>query len=110
MLPKIETLLSVEIIRDGGSFAIDFDSGGSHWSLFIGIMRDQASETKGYKEPQLINRSLDITHDATWKHAEFYIKNAQKEDHSEVESRALEMISRIVEAEGNYLRPNPFSE
>ena len=109
MLPKIDALLSVEIIRDGGSLAIDFNSDGDHWSLLFGICYDRSYNTTGYKSPKLINMSIDVEHEITWEHARYYIDVTQRLKLEELEQSLIDICDKVVTHEGEYMRPSPWS-
>ena len=74
MLPPIAVVDSVEMIRDGGSFAAIFHGSDSceYWLFFKILTRelnDQTIERLGYATPKIVNRHTNIEVPITWAHA-----------------------------------------
>jgi len=74
MIPSIGSLLSVEMIRDGGSLAAVFQGkdASNYWLFFPLRQKKLASgqiERLGYNTPQIVDRLTGTSIDISWVHA-----------------------------------------
>ena len=74
MLPSIGLVLSVEMIRDGGSLAAVFQgsNGSKYWLFFELHSRELPSgqlERLGYKDPVVIERQVGLSMSVSWEQA-----------------------------------------
>ena len=74
MLPSIGLVLSVEMIRDGGSLAAVFrgSNGSEYWLFFEHDSRALPSggvERLGYKAPVVIERQMGLPVSVSWQQA-----------------------------------------
>ena len=78
MLPPVAQLLSVEMIRDGGSLAAAWTGGdGVEYWLFFPVTietidRDQG-RISGWSAPVIIDRQFGISQALSWAHARIFI-------------------------------------
>jgi hypothetical protein len=74
MLPSIGLVLSVEMLRDGGSLAAIFQgsNGAEYWLLFELQTRELPSghlERTGYKDPVVVERQVGLPIGVSWQQA-----------------------------------------
>jgi len=78
MLPSVAQVLSVEIIRDGGSLAVIWrgGDGAEYWLLYpVKVEPVDADHNRiaDWDGPQLRARSTGIVHELSWQHAPILI-------------------------------------
>ena len=84
MIPHFDPPLSAEMIRDGGSLAMSFDSSGQEFWLFFPLLTDHTGMRTGYDSPIVINRTLDTQATITWEDAASWLRHGleqMEEDH-----------------------------
>lgn len=66
MIPLFDHSLSAEMIRDGGSLAMCFESEGQSFWLFFPLVMDEHHTRVCYKDPVVINRTLGTEESILW--------------------------------------------
>jgi len=101
MIPPIDSVISVEIIRDGGSLAACFLSpqGYEYW-LFFSYIKDENSQAYlkiiGYCNPMIFDRFLGLGHEITWAHAIIYINQIRPLIRHERHLKMLEFMHDVA--------------
>jgi hypothetical protein len=78
MLPSIGLVLSVEMIRDGGSLVAMFQgsNGAEYWLFFELDARELPTgqlERVAYKEPVVVERQVGLPVAVSWEHAKIML-------------------------------------
>jgi hypothetical protein len=119
MIPPVTAVLNIEMIRDGGSLALQFESESfSRYILFTKIIVAPGPKRCGYSEPVLIDcdpakRPPDTDNriyselsgpadPVSWKEARAIIAAASRlvNGLSKWESRWLEMLKHVANTDG----------
>src|SRR6186713_1887421 len=78
MLPPVTHVLSVEMIRDGGSLAAVWSGGdGAEYWLFYPVKVESVDADRnriaGWNGPQIHVRGTGVVHELSWQHAKVLI-------------------------------------
>jgi hypothetical protein len=78
MIPSINVVLSVEMIRDGGSLAATFlGSDGCEYWVFLPVRINKLAsgewQRTGYEEPVILDRLTQRNIPITWQHAQIFL-------------------------------------
>jgi hypothetical protein len=105
MLPAIGLVLSVEMIRDGGSLAAIFQGKDSceYW-LFLPLRRNKvgpaAADGPGYEPPIIIDRLGQREIPVSWQQAETLLFQIRPMLAREQDRRWFEVMSAVVRNRG----------
>ncbi|NOT89759.1 MAG: hypothetical protein HOP03_16505 [Lysobacter sp.] len=105
MIPAISHVLSVEMIRDGGSLAADFRGadGCEYWLFFPIDLTSHATglpEECGYLAPTVLDRLCGREFAITWKHALVFLDQIEAFPLCETSQRWLSTMREVAIAEG----------
>lgn len=116
MLPSISALVTVEMVRDGGSFAATFSGmNGSKYGLRMQVISDRGPSgeliRRGYERPVVFER-IEV-HDQqrwaweainevelSWQHAVALLHQLRTHVRSEPDARSLAAMIECAEGEG----------
>jgi hypothetical protein len=104
-LPNIDLVLSVEMIRDGGSLAAIFQgSNGSKYWLFFEIKTHQLTsgevERLGYKAPVIVERQVGVQMGTSWQHAQILLNQLRPLVRDEASLKWLDIMEATAVAHG----------
>ncbi len=105
MLPSISLVLSVEMIRDGGSLAAVFQgaNGSEYWLFFELTTRELQSgalERLGYKDPVVVERLSGISVGISWSQAEIMLHQMRPLIRDSFSLKWLEIMEAAAAAQG----------
>ena len=105
MLPSIALVVSVEMIRDGGSLAASFQgiNGSEYWLLFKLRSRDLPSgevERVEYEKPVVTERRMGTGIEISWEHAKILLNQMRPLLREETDLRWLEAMCASAESNG----------
>jgi hypothetical protein len=105
MLPSIALLLSVEMIRDGGSLAAIFQgsNGSQYWLFFKVNQRPLPSgeiERTGYLKPVVIDRLTRTGIEISWQHANILLNQMRPLVREDRDREWLEIMAATVSGQG----------
>jgi len=105
MLPSIGMLLSVEMIRDGGSLAATFQgSDGCEYWLFVQVRLNKLSsgehERVGYEGPVVLDRLAGRQISVTWQQARVLLAQMRPLLQDDRDRKWFEIIREALLAEG----------
>ena len=105
MLPSIGLVLSVEMIRDGGSLAAVFQgsNGSEYWLSFEVRTRELPSgeiERLGYKDPVVVERKIGLSLGTSWQHALIMLHQMRPLVRDESSLKWLQVMEATAEAHG----------
>jgi hypothetical protein len=105
MLPSIGIVLSVEMIRDGGSLAAIFQEidGNQYW-LFLKVRINElpagVRERVGYEMPVVVDRLTGIEIPVTWKQAQVILSQIGHLLHHDRDRKWFGIMQETVLSEG----------
>ena len=105
MLPSIAIVLSVEMVRDGGSLAAVFQgSNGSEYWLFFEIdyqvLPSRGWERLGYKDPVVFERQTGIKTALSWQHAKIFLNQMSPLLRADRDAKWLKLMQETAETQG----------
>ena len=105
MLPPIAIVVSVEMIRDGGSLAASFcGPHGDRWWLLLKIrMADLPTGERGrvgYSEPVALDRLTGVEHALSWTQAGILLRQMKPMLSSDDARFWFAVMERVVSTEG----------
>src|SRR5262245_21700002 len=105
MLPSIGLVMSVEMIRDGGSLAAVFQgSNGSEYWLFFPLrhrtLPSGVFERLGYAEPVVIERQTNTEIKISWQRAIVFIQQIRPLIRESGHEKWLEVMEEVAKAKG----------
>ena len=105
MLASIALVLSVEMIRDGGSLAAVFQGAdGAVYSLFLPLrhrtLPSGVFERLGYDKPLVVEQNAGIEMEISWSRAAVLINQIRPLIRTSEDHRWLNAIDLVVESEG----------
>ncbi|WP_395732549.1 hypothetical protein [Prosthecobacter sp.] len=109
MIPAIGLVLSVEMIRDGGSLAATFQGTDNceYW-LFLPLRRNKTGPDAllgpGYEEPLILDRLIPREIPITWQQAEILLSQMKPLLEHERDLKWFAFMSEVVRLRGAYPR------
>ena len=105
MLPSISLVLSVEMVRDGGSLAAVFQgSNGAVYWLFFPLRHQRLAsgifERLGYENPQVVERLTGVAVEISWQHAIVLLNQIRPLVPEHYDLQWLEAMSVTASTEG----------
>jgi len=101
MIPQIGQLLSIEMIRDGGSLAMSFITKGTEFWLFFGVrFNNDNSERLGYCEPVIVNRLIGTQTQVSWASALSLLTSAHQFVENVEDKNWLIVMESVAKSEG----------
>src|SRR6185295_1642859 len=105
MLPPIGLVLSVEMIRDGGSLAAVFQgaNGAEYWLFFEHDSRELPSgglERLGYKGPVVIERQVGLPISVSWAQATVMLHQIRPLAPNPSSLKWLDVMDGVAESQG----------
>jgi len=105
MLPSIGLVLSVEMIRDGGSLAAVFQgsNGAKYWLFFELETRELPTgqlERLGYKDPVVVERQVGLPLSISWEHAKIMLHQMRPLAPDAASLKWLDVMEATAEAHG----------
>jgi len=105
MIPPATLLLSAEMLRDGGSFAAEFQcADSSRYVLLFRVQLSQnawrAMERTGYLPPVLVDRVPETETALSWDHAHAQVAGLQLLARRDTDADALKLMMEIAESLG----------
>lgn len=109
MLPSVGLVLSVEMIRDGGSLAATFQgTDGCEYLLFLPIRRNKKGPGvafgPGYDEPLIIDQLVQREIPINWHQAEMLLSQIRPLLERESDQKWFAFMSEVVRLRGTYPR------
>lgn len=106
MLPSVVLVLSVEMIRDGGSLAATFQgSNGSEYWLFFEIrfheLPSGERERLGHNDPVVFVRQVGVPSGISWRHAENLLHQLRPLVRDDSSLKWLEVMEATAAANGH---------
>jgi len=74
MIPKFQSPVSAEMIRDGGSLAFSFVVDGYSYMMFFQVLFDSMGRRAGYERPFVRNITLETEELISWDEASKWIR------------------------------------
>ena len=105
MLPPVTHVISVEMIRDGGSLAAIYGGGDSaeYW-LFFPVRTESvdADHTRisGWELPEIHDRSTGLKNEISWQHAMTFVGQLKPHVHDPREVALLDAMGDIASTGG----------
>jgi hypothetical protein len=108
MLPSIGLVLSVEMIRDGGSLAAVFQgsNGSKYWLFFEHDSRELPSgglERLGYKSPVVVERQVGLPISVSWAQATTMLHQMRPLVPNPSSLKWLDAMEAVAESQGKLL-------
>ena len=105
MLPPVTQLLSVEMVRDGGSLAATFRGGNSseYWLFFpvkIETIDPDHETITGWNLPLILERSTGLQNEVSWQHAISFIGKLKPQARDPKHLALLDAMAEIAGASG----------
>jgi hypothetical protein len=105
VLPSIALVLSVEMIRDGGSLAAAFQGGnGSEYWLFFRLVHRALPtgqlERLHYEQSVVVERPYGSASEVSWRHALVLLNQMRSQLRSASDLGWLETMVAVANAEG----------
>ena len=105
MLPSIGLVLSVEMIRDGGSLAASFQgsNGAKYWLFFELATRELPSghlERLGYKDPVVVERQVGLPVAVSWEQAKIMLHQIRRLAPDASSLKWLDVMEATADAHG----------
>jgi len=105
MLPPVALVLSVEMIRDGGSLGAVFAGGdGSEYWLFFPVRRESMdpdrSRIDGWSMPEIRERRTGLKNQVSWQHAKTLLSQMKAHVHDERQAALLGAMADVASAGG----------
>ena len=105
MLPSIGLVLSVEMIRDGGSLAAVFQgsNGSKYWLFFEHDSRKLPSgglERVGYKSPVVVERQVGLPISVSWVQATVMLHQMRPLVPNPASRKWLDTMEAVAESQG----------
>jgi hypothetical protein len=105
MLPSIGLVLSVEMIRDGGSLAAVFQgsNGSKYWLFFEQESRELPSgglERLGYKAPVVVERQPGLAISVSWAQARIMLHQMRPLVPNAPSVKWLDVMETVAESQG----------
>jgi len=101
MIPNIDILDSIEMIRDGGSLALCFSSKQTEFWLLLRVQFNaDKSERLGYSKPFLVNRTAGLETSLSWESASSLLAQSYHRNLNEHSKKWLLVMEKVIKSKG----------
>ena len=100
MIPSFEPPIAANMVRDGGSLAMSFESDGNCFWLFFRLLKDKTPRRLGYESPVVQNRTLGTEEPISWEDAASWLEQGLQKMSEERHKKWARIMLKVTDSRG----------